>query len=67
MQAANPIRIPRNHQVERAIQAGYAGNYTPFHRLVDALTQPYTEQPETADLEAPARPEERVTETFCGT
>ena len=67
MQAANPIRIPRNHQVERAIQAGYAGNFAPFHRLVDALPQPYTEQPEYADLEAPARPEERVTETFCGT
>ena len=67
MQAANPIHIPRNHQVERAIQAGYRSDFAPFHRLVDALAQPYADHPEYADLEAAARPEERVTETFCGT
>ena len=67
MQAANPVLIPRNHQVERAIQAGYAGDFTLFHRLVDALAQPFTEQSEYADFEAAACPEERVTETFCGT
>lgn len=67
MQAANPILIPRNHRVEQAIQAGYAGDFAPFHRLVDALAQPFTENPEFTDLEAAALPEERVTETFCGT
>ena len=67
MRVANPIRIPRNHQIERAIQAGYKGDFAPFHRLVDALAEPYSEQAEYTDLEAPARPEERVTETFCGT
>lgn len=67
MQAANPIRIPRNHQVERAIQAGCKGDFAPFHRLVDASAKPYAEQSDYADLEAAARPEERVTETFCGT
>ncbi len=67
MQSNNPIRIPRNHQVERAIQAGYVGDFEAFHRLVDALAEPYTESSEYADLEAPATPEERVTETFCGT
>jgi len=67
MQATNPIRIPRNHQVERVIQAGYAGDFAPFHRLVDALSQPFTEQPEYTDLEAAALPEERISETFCGT
>ena len=53
MRAANPILIPRNHRVEQAIQSGYAGDFAPFHRLVDALAAPYTEQPEYADLEAP--------------
>ncbi len=67
MQSSNPIRIPRNHQVERAIQAGYDGDFAPFHRLLDALAEPYRENPEFADLEACATPEERVTETFCGT
>lgn len=67
MQAANPVRIPRNHQVERAIQAGYEDDFQVFHRLVDGLARPYESIPEYADLEAAALPEERVTETFCGT
>ena len=67
MQAANPIRVPRNHRVEQAIQAGYQNDFAPFHRLVDALTEPFAENSDFADLEAAAKPEERVTETFCGT
>ncbi|MDA1185878.1 MAG: YdiU family protein [Acidobacteria bacterium] len=67
MRAANPILIPRNHRVEHAIQRGYAGDFAPFHRLVEALAAPYAEQSDYADLEAPPRPEEVVQETFCGT
>ena len=67
MRAANPILIPRNHRVEQAIQSAYGRDFTPFHRLVDALAAPYTEQPECADLEMPPRPEEIVHQTFCGT
>lgn len=67
MQMANPIFIPRNHRVEQAIQAAYAGDFTAFHRLDDALRNPFAEQQEYADLEKPPRPEERVRETFCGT
>ena len=67
MKASNPIRIPRNHRVEQAIQAGYAGDFAPFHRLVDALADPFTEDADFAEFEAAAKPEERVTETFCGT
>jgi uncharacterized protein YdiU (UPF0061 family) len=67
MRAANPVRIPRNHRVEQAIQSAYGGDFAPFHRLVDALATPYAEQIEYADLEAPPRPEEIVHQTFCGT
>ena len=67
MRAANPILIPRNHRVEQAIQSAYAGDFTQFHRLVDALAAPYADQVEYADLETPPRPEEIVRETFCGT
>ncbi len=67
MHAANPILIPRNHRVEQAIQSAYGGDFAPFHRLVDALAAPYTDQVEYADLETPPRPEEIVHETFCGT
>jgi uncharacterized protein YdiU (UPF0061 family) len=67
MRAANPILIPRNHRVEQAIQAAYRADYAPFHRLVDALSAPFAEQPENADLETPPLPEEIVHTTFCGT
>jgi uncharacterized protein YdiU (UPF0061 family) len=67
MQRANPILIPRNHRVEQAIQSAYAGDYSPFHRLTQALQNPYAEQVEYADLETPPRPEEIIAETFCGT
>ena len=67
MRRANPILIPRNHRVEQAIQAAYTGDYSPFHRLGDALAAPFEEQANYADLESPARPEEVVHETFCGT
>ena len=67
MRAANPVRIPRNHRVEQAIQSAYAGDFAPFHRLVDALAAPCDEQIEFEDLEAPPRPDEIVHQTFCGT
>ena len=67
MRAANPILIPRNHRIEQAIQRSYDGDFTPFHRLVDALAAPYSERLEYADLEIPPQPNEIVRETFCGT
>ena len=67
MRAANPILIPRNHRVAQAIQSAYTGDFAQFHRLVDALAEPYADQVEYADLETPPRPEEIVHETFCGT
>ena len=67
MQTSNPIRIPRNHRIEQAIQAALKADYAPFHRLIDALAHPYAEDPTHADLEAAPTPAERVTQTFCGT
>ncbi len=67
MRAANPIRIPRNHRVEEAIQGAYRGDYAAFHRLVDGLASPYTADDAYADLELPPQPEEVVHQTFCGT
>ena len=67
MRAANPVRIPRNHRVEQAIQSAYGDDFAPFHRLVDALAAPYSDRVEYGDLEAAPRPEEIVYETFCGT
>ena len=67
MRAANPVRIPRNHRVEHAIQRAYGGDFAPFHRLVESLAAPYEDQVEYVDFAAPPRPEEVVRVTFCGT
>ncbi len=67
LRAANPVYIPRNHLVEAAIQAGYAGDYAPYHRLVDVLAEPFAERPGLDAFAAPAAPGEVVERTFCGT
>ncbi len=67
MFAKNPALIPRNHRVEEAISAGLNGDFAPFHRLNKALATPYDLALENADLSLPPSPEERVTQTFCGT
>lgn len=67
MQAANPAYIPRNHKVEKAIEASVAGDLSVFERLVEVLAKPYEEQPGAeAYAEAP-EPDEVVHATYCGT
>lgn len=68
MRRANPAYIPRNHQVEAAIAAATENaDFGPFERLLAAMARPFDEQPEFASYALPARPEERVLRTFCGT
>ena len=67
MRAANPAFIPRNHQVEAAIEAALEGNFAPFHRLNAVLARPFDDQPEARDLALPPKPGEEVRQTFCGT
>jgi uncharacterized protein YdiU (UPF0061 family) len=63
----NPAFIPRNHRVEAALNAAYAGDLQPFHRLLGILQRPFEDQPEAAGFEQPPEPSERVHNTFCGT
>ena len=67
MHGVNPLYIPRNHRVEEAIQGAYAGDLTVFHELVAVLAKPFEEQAGRERYAEPPRPEERVTQTFCGT
>ncbi|MGB0440645.1 MAG: protein adenylyltransferase SelO family protein, partial [Paracoccaceae bacterium] len=67
MARANPILIPRNHQIEAMIGAAVAGDDAPFHRLMAALSTPFTADPETSDLRLPPTAGQRVHATFCGT
>ncbi|MCI5097806.1 MAG: YdiU family protein [Rhodobacteraceae bacterium] len=65
--ASNPAFIPRNHRVEEMISAAVSGDYSLFDRLNAALSRPYEDQPENADLQRPPTPDEEVQATFCGT
>ena len=67
MRKCNPIFIPRNHRVEQAIQAAMRGDYAPFERMTSVWAKPFLEQPDHAELEDAALPEEHVHQTFCGT
>jgi uncharacterized protein YdiU (UPF0061 family) len=68
MRLVNPAFIPRNHRVAAAIEAAETrDDLEPFHQLCAILENPYEEQPAAADFMLPARPEERVLRTFCGT
>lgn len=77
MRLSNPAIIPRNHNIEIAIQEAVNSNtYTAFDELLNACSQPYADatQDETANgdktrlrLMQPPKPGEVVTMTFCGT
>jgi len=67
MRRVNPAFIPRNHRIEAAIASGLAGDFAPFEELLAVLSRPYDDQPGFVGYADPPQPEERVTETFCGT
>jgi uncharacterized protein YdiU (UPF0061 family) len=68
MRNTNPAFIPRNHRIERVIQAAVSrDDYAPFEELITVLAKPYEDQPAFADYATPPEPEQRVLQTFCGT
>ncbi len=68
MRTINPAFIPRNHMVEAALDAAAERqDLQPFEELLDAVSRPYEDRPEIERYATPARPEEYVTQTFCGT
>ncbi len=67
MDAVNPLYIPRNHRVEEALAAAVGVDLAPFHRLVDAVSQPFTERPGLEDLTGPDPDGSTGYVTYCGT
>ncbi|HEX6693379.1 MAG TPA: YdiU family protein [Longimicrobiales bacterium] len=68
MRAVNPAFVPRNHRVEETIRAATEhDDFGPFERLMTVLSRPFEDHPENAAYATPPSPEERVTQTFCGT
>ena len=68
MALSNPIFIPRNHLIEKAIHAAvHDGDLALFSKLVSVLKNPYTNQEGCSTYSQAPLPSERVTHTFCGT
>lgn len=66
MRRNNPAVIPRNHQVEAALEDATGGKMAGFHRLLHALATPY-DPPVDAFLTEPPPPGAPPYKTFCGT
>jgi len=68
MYLVNPVYIPRNHLVEEAISAAEKQqDLEPFNKLVDILANPFEYSNTNARYAIPPKPEQVVTQTFCGT
>jgi uncharacterized protein YdiU (UPF0061 family) len=67
MDRVNPVRLPRNHLVEEALEAATAGDLDPLLRLLDAVSRPYGERPGLERYAAPAPADFGTYRTFCGT
>ena len=68
MRRVNPAFIPRNHLVQAMIDAAVLrGDFQPFEELLTVVTHPYDESAGGELYMRPARPEECVSQTFCGT
>lgn len=67
MREHNPAFIPRNHLVERAIQATLREDWSVFEQLHTLWQRPFDEQPGNEAFREPPAPKEIVHQTFCGT
>ena len=68
MRANNPLIIPRNHKVEDALSAASNDdNLKPLHDLLSYLKNPYENQPEISNYQAPPKSSNKKYKTFCGT
>lgn len=67
MRNSNPAVIPRNHQVEAALEAAAQGDYSVMEKLLTVLSNPYAHSPEQAEYATLPEPTLRPYRTFCGT
>ena len=67
MNQANPVVIPRNHQIAKAIDDAREGDFAHFHALAAALESPFEDSPALTPFKSPPTADEVVQNTFCGT
>jgi len=67
MRKVNPRVIPRNHQVEAALNAAGRGDFSRFERLLECLRDPFNPDRDYGDLREPPPEGGPPYVTFCGT
>ncbi len=67
MDLINPLYIPRNHLVEKIIESGLKGDFSPFKSYLEVLSDPFSEKDHLKLYEKAPNPNEVVANTFCGT
>ena len=68
MNAVNPLFIPRNHLVEKAInEIVEKNNLSPLDDLLEVLKNPFTEKKNKSKFSRPPDNSEDIKNTFCGT
>lgn len=67
MNEVNPIYIPRNHLVERAINNAYKGDLTEFHKLCNIVKLPFKKQSLPETYIKRTDDDINIKNTFCGT
>ncbi len=68
MRSSNPSVIPRNHQVEAALEAAVKQeDYSVMEKLLEVLSTPYAHSSNQTQYTAPPAPSTCSYQTFCGT
>jgi len=68
MNEVNPIIIPRNHIVEKALNEAVCGNMFHFQKLLSIISKPYQQQEGLEDFSNPPDSDfENQYQTYCGT
>lgn len=67
LEKINPIYIPRNHLIQKAIDLAYQGDFSFTEELIRVLRDPFTERKELSSFATQPEEGQKVTATFCGT
>jgi uncharacterized protein YdiU (UPF0061 family) len=68
MKSVNPVVIPRNYQVEQALNAAVEEeDMTPVNRLLEVVTEPYSKTARSEAYETPPVAGGAPYRTYCGT
>ena len=67
MKETNPAVIPRNHNVEKALESAHEENFRPLKNLLKVIKEPYKDGTHLDNYQTLPNSSERVYQTFCGT